>query len=329
MVAASAHPFAQLDPARVVAAVESLGFWVADEPFALNSYENRVFSLRDESGRRWVVKCYRPGRWSDEQIQEEHAFLWELDQADVPACAPWRNEQGRSLHHYEGYRVALFPHVAGQAPELENPAHLFALGELIGRLHSVSEQGRFVSRRMLDLDAMVAESRERVLHCPWLTQRQRRVYERLTESLCQALTPYTWSPAASIRVHGDCHLGNMLGRDETFTLVDFDDAVMAPAVQDLWMLLTAQHEDDLRMQLSEILEGYEQWREFDRSELELIEPLRTLRLLRHSAWLVARWEDPAFPRAFPWVIEESFWDQQLRNLEQQRLALQSPPRWLA
>ncbi|GHC25418.1 serine/threonine protein kinase [Aidingimonas halophila] len=329
MVAASPHPFAQLDPARVVAAVESLGFWVANEPFALNSYENRVFSLRDEAGQRWVVKCYRPGRWSDDQIQEEHDFLKELDVARVPVSAPWRDADDRSLHHYEGYRLAMFPHVVGQAPELENPAHLFALGELLGHLHSVAERGRFSVRRRLDLDAMVAESRERVLACPWLTRRQRGTYERLTESLWRDLTPFAWSPASMIRVHGDCHLGNMLGRDEAFTLVDFDDAVMAPAVQDIWMLLTAQHDVDMRMQLAEILEGYEQWRAFDRRELSLIEPLRTLRLLRHSAWLVARWEDPAFPRAFPWVIEESFWEQHLRDLEQQRLALQSSPFWLA
>jgi Ser/Thr protein kinase RdoA (MazF antagonist) len=323
------HPFATLSPARVVAAIESLGFWLPGEPFALNSYENRVFQLHDDEGRRWVAKFYRPGRWSDAQIQEEHDFLSELDAAGVMVAAAWRDEAGCSLHHAEGFRFALFPQLPGQAPELEKPSHLFALGELVGAVHEVGERAEFQHRARLDLDAMVREAQARVLTAPWLERRQRQAYERITDALYGELQAYAWAPAQAIRVQGDCHIGNLLGRDDSFALVDFDDCLMAPAIQDLWMFLTAEHEAEWHMQLSEVLEGYEQHRQFDRRELKLIEPLRTLRLMRHSAWLVARWEDPAFPPAFPWVKDVGYWEAHIRQLEQQRLVLGQTPLWLA
>ncbi|QJQ94077.1 MULTISPECIES: serine/threonine protein kinase [Halomonadaceae] len=325
----SEHPFERLAPARIVAAVESLGFWLPGEPFALNSYENRVFLLSDDERRRWVVKFYRPGRWSDAQIQEEHDFLAELEADEVPVAAPWRNAEGHSLHLWEGYRFALFPQVVGQAPELENPGHLFALGELIGRVHAVGARRAFVQRRRMDFDGMVRESREQVLAGSWLNRRQRQAYERISGELCRTLQGLAWPASSAIRVHGDCHIGNILGRDEAFSLVDFDDALMAPRIQDLWMLLTAQTPEEEQGQLSEIIEGYEQFTEFNRRELALIEPLRTWRLMRHSAWLTARWSDPAFPRAFPWAADEGYWDQHIRTLEQQRQALEKAPRWLA
>ncbi|GHE19900.1 serine/threonine protein kinase [Halomonas urumqiensis] len=329
MANATQHPFAELSPARVVAAIESLGFWLPGEPFALNSYENRVYLVHDDERKRWVVKFYRPERWSDAQILEEHAFLAELAADEVAVAAPWRNADGESLHHAEGFRFSLFPQLPGQAPELENPAHLFVLGELIGAVHAVGERSCFAHRKQQDLDHMVIEARERVLQGPWLSGKQRGTYERITDELHRALMPHAWPHERAIRVHGDCHIGNILGRDEHFALVDFDDSLMAPAIQDLWMLLTADHDEERHMQLSEVIEGYEQHREFDRSELTLVEPLRTLRLLRHSAWLVARWEDPAFPVAFPWLADAGYWDGHIRELEQQRLALADKPRWLA
>lgn len=325
----SEHPFARLEPSRIVAAVESLGLWLPGEPFALNSYENRVYLVHDEERRRWVVKFYRPERWSDAQIQEEHDFLTELNAAGVAVAAPWRNEAGESLHHAEGFRFTLYPQLPGQAPELERPAHLFALGELIGAVHAVGRRARFEQRLSMDLDAMVLAARERVLASEWLDRHQCRAYERITAALHHALTKQAWMPEQAIRVHGDCHIGNMLGRDEQFALVDFDDSLMAPAVQDLWMLFTAQTDEERQMQLSEVIEGYEQHVDFDRRELVLVEPLRTLRLMRHSAWLVARWDDPAFPQAFPWVADAGYWDGHIRMLEQQRQALERKPRWLA
>ncbi|WP_298837997.1 serine/threonine protein kinase [uncultured Salinicola sp.] len=328
MSAVSLHPFETLTPQRVVEAVESLGLWLPGEPFALNSYENRVYSLTDDDRRRWVVKFYRPERWSDEQILEEHAFLQALAAESVAVGAPWESAEGHTLHHFEGFRFALFAHVVGQAPELENPSHLFALGELIGRVHEIGARQPFHHRLRLDLNAMVDESRRRVLEARWLDARQRRLYGQVIDALVPLLAEHAWPESALQRVHGDCHLGNMLGRDERFSLVDFDDCLMAPAVQDLWMLLTAQSPGEWQMQLSEIIEGYEMTREFDRRQLDWIETLRTLRLIRHSAWVTARWEDPAFPRAFPYVAESGYWDRHIRDLEQQRVALDSP-RWLA
>lgn len=326
---ASSHPFARLGPAQVVAAVESLGFFLPGEPFALNSYENRVYLVYDDDRRRWVAKFYRPERWSDEAIQEEHDFLCELDEAGVAVAAPWCNARGESLHRHEDFRFTLFPHVPGQAPELDNPGHLFALGEVIGATHAVGARGTFQHRRRLELGSMAHEASASVLASEWLSPRQRLAYQRVTDALHEQLSALDTSEVRTIRVHGDCHIGNVLGRDEHFALVDFDDCLMAPAVQDLWMLLTAQHEAEWQMQLSEVIEGYEQHCDFARRELRLIEPLRTLRLMRYSAWLLARRDDPAFPLAFPWLNDEGYRDAHIRELEQQRQVLDDKPRWLA
>ncbi|MGK0545146.1 serine/threonine protein kinase [Halomonas cupida] len=322
-------PFHELSPQRVVDAIESLGFWLSGEPFALNSYENRVYLVRDEEGGRWVAKFYRPGRLSSQAIQEEHAFLAELEAAQVNVAAPWCDDAGNSLHEVDGQRLALFPHLPGQAPELENPDHLFALGELIGRVHEVGRRARFTQRTQLVPSTMAEQARETILGSDWLSQRQRDSYASVAKTLVATLARYDDAAGAALRVHGDCHVGNMLGRDDHFALVDFDDALMAPAVQDLWMLFTAQAPEERTQQLSEVIEGYEQVLPFERGELALIEPLRTLRVMRHSAWLVGRWEDPAFPRAFPWVADHGYWDEHIRQLEQQRLALSDKERWLA
>ncbi|MEC9482273.1 MAG: serine/threonine protein kinase [Halomonas sp.] len=328
-MAVNAHPFETLTPQRIVEAVEALGLWLPGEPFTLNSYENRVFLISDDERRRWVAKFYRPDRWSDAQIREEHDFLAELAAAEVPVAAPWRDERGESLHQAYGFRFALFPHVPGQAPELENPDHLFALGELIGQLHAVSVRRGFRTRNVVEPAILAQQSREQVLAGTWLNRRQRQAYARVSEALQRELADRTWPERAAIRVHGDCHLGNILGRDGTFALVDFDDCCMAPAIQDLWMMLTAQDDQERHMQLSELLEGYEAHADFDRRQLSWIEPLRALRLMRHSAWLIERWGDPAFPRAFPWVASEDYWDQHIRTLEQQRQVLDRTQRWLA
>ncbi|MBS4152365.1 serine/threonine protein kinase [Cobetia sp. MC34] len=322
------HPFDALAPDRVVAAVESLGFWLPGEPFALNSYENRVYHLADDDRRRWVAKFYRPERWSRAQILEEHAFLAELDEAGVPGAPAWANEVGETLHRFEGFDFALFPHVVGRAPELESAEHLYQLGELIGRVHAVGRKSAFRERETLSPLRILEESCASVLASDWLSERQRDSYQRVIEALRPLVAEQSWPESALIRTHGDCHIGNMLGRDDSFALVDFDDCLSAPAVQDLWMLLTGQSDPELHMQLSEVLEGYEQHCEFNRSELKWIETLRTLRMVRHSAWVVRRWSDPAFPQAFSHVASLGYWDDHIRSLEQQRVAL-SAPRWLA
>ncbi|HCR98020.1 MULTISPECIES: serine/threonine protein kinase [Halomonas] len=322
------HPFSALSPDTVMSAAESVDIWPAGEPFALNSYENRVLMFRDDDARHWVIKFYRPERWSDAAIQEEHDFLKELSEAGVSVVAPWRNSAGQSLHHYAAFRFALFPQCAGQAPELDNPEHLFALGEVLGQLHNVSQRKVFQHRPRLELESGIEEARQRVVGSQWLDKFQRRAYDAVIQKLQHRLAPKALDPASLIRCHGDCHLGNVLGRDEHFSLVDFDDCAMAPAIQDIWMLLPTDEPDSWRAQLSEISEGYEESLAFPHEQMSLIEPLRAYRLIRHSAWLVSRWDDPAFPRAFPWMADSSYWDQHIRQLEQQCLQLERPV-WLA
>ncbi|RKR06430.1 Ser/Thr protein kinase RdoA (MazF antagonist) [Kushneria sinocarnis] len=325
---AQTHPFEALKPERIVAAIESQGLRVEGEPFALNSYENRVFDWRDDEGRRFIAKFYRPDRLENSAILEEHAFLDELEEAGVRIGPVWHNEQGETLHEYEGYRFALFHAIPGQPPELDNPAHLFALGETIGQVHAVARRRSFRHRATLSPGTVAAQSCNRVLERGWLTTRQRSAYERITGELLNHLPDDAWPVSSLQRVHGDCHPGNILGRDEHFALVDFDDCTMAPAVQDLWMLISANEPMEWQQQVSELIEGYEQYCDFERRQLGWIEQLRTVRLLRYSAWLIERWEDPAFPRAFPWLTEEHYWDQHIRTLEQQRVALEQP-NWLA
>ncbi|WP_404377625.1 serine/threonine protein kinase [Vreelandella aquamarina] len=322
------HPFSALSPDVVMSAVESVGIWPAGEPFALNSYENRVLMFRDDEGGRWVVKFYRPDRWSSEAIQEEHDFLGELQQASVPVSAPWRDAKGLSLHEYQQFRFAIFPQCLGQAPELDNPAHLFALGGVLGQLHEVAAKKAFQHRATLSLIGGVREAEACVAASAWLNKHQARAYHSVVERICRRFESIRIDKESMIRTHGDCHLGNILGRDEAFTLVDFDDCLMAPAIQDIWMLLPMENPQLWRAQLSEMVEGYEETRAFPHQQMSLIEPLRAYRLIRHAAWLVARWDDPAFPQAFPWLAESGYWDQHIRQLEQQLLQLDSPL-WLA
>jgi Ser/Thr protein kinase RdoA (MazF antagonist) len=322
------HPFSSLSPDQVMTAVESIDIWPAGEPFALNSYENRVLMFRDEDGTNWIVKFYRPDRWSDVAIQEEHDFLQELANQQVPVVAPWRNREGASLHYFKAFRFALFPHCPGQAPELDNPSHLFAMGEVLGRLHQVSAKKTFQHRPHLEMASGILDAQQRVLASSWMNRHQRRAYERVIERVYQHLIKHNVPSSSMIRCHGDCHLGNVLGREEQFTLVDFDDCIMAPAMQDIWMLLPTDDPQGWRSHLSEITEGYEETRSFPNEQMALIEPLRSYRLIRHSAWLVSRWDDPAFPRAFPWLADSGYWDQHIRQLEHQCLQLDNP-RWLA
>lgn len=322
------HPFSALSPDLVMSAVESVGIWPAGEPFALNSYENRVLMFRDDEGGRWVVKFYRPDRWSSEAIQEEHDFLTELKQAGVPVVAPWRNEQQVSLHVYQQFRFTLFPQCSGQAPELDNPSHLFALGEVLGQLHKIAAKKPFQHRGTLLFVDGVSDAEQRVVTSPWLSNHQARAYQAVVDKIRRQLSAVHVSSDWMIRTHGDCHLGNILGRDEAFALVDFDDCLMAPAIQDVWMLLPMEQPQLWRAQLSEMVEGYEETLPFPHQQMSLIEPLRAYRLIRHAAWLVTRWDDPAFPRAFPWLAEPGYWDQHIRQLEQQLLQLDQPL-WLA
>ncbi len=318
-------PFAHLSPDRVANAIESLGFYLQSEPFALNSYENRVYLFRDDDGQRWVAKFYRPERWSDAAILDEHRFITALAEEDVAVGTLWHDNDGQTLHQVDGYRLAIFQHIAGRAPSLDTPDDLFALGELIGKLHSVAQRCTLPNRPRLEWGVMARQARDTVLASAPLSAFQREAYQRVTDSLLRAFDALPQQKLACHPVHGDCHIGNVLGDAEHgFVLVDFDDCLTAPAVQDLWMFLSGDRDDERRQQLSELIEGYESWHDFDRRQLALIEPLATLRIMRHAAWLLARWSDPAFPVAFPDIKQSGFWDEHLRMLEGQAQVLASP-----
>jgi len=297
----------------------------------LNSYENRVLQVHLEDGRIAVAKFYRPGRWSDAQILEEHGFARELEDAEVPVAAPWLLAGRSTLAHYQGQRFAVTPRQGGRAPELEDPEVLTWIGRLLGRLHGVGRRQPFAHR----LRWVGAEPG--ALARDWLLQHEtvpleiapawRAVVDACLERVQQAFDAIP--DLRLLRLHGDCHPGNILWTpDRGPHFVDLDDAVTGPAVQDLWMLLSG---DELaaRQQLACVLEGYETVAEFDRRELSLIEPLRTLRMIHHSAWLAKRWGDPAFPIAFPWFGTPNYWHDQVAKLREQleamRPAGETPP----
>ena len=322
------EPFSLLSPDCVAQAIESLGFYLETEPFALNSYENRVYLFRDDHQRRWVAKFYRPHRWSDDAILDEHHLLASVHKAGGLVGVPWADAQGITLHHRQGHRVAIFHYVSGRAPALDAPDDLFALGETIGQMHLASRSLTLPHRPVLALNTLAHQARDIILQQAPLTESQRRSYQRITSALLAAFQELALEGIRHRPLHGDCHIGNILGDAHTgFALVDFDDCMTGPAVQDLWMFLSGNREDERHQQLSELIEGYEMAEAFDRRQLALIEPLATLRMMRHAAWLIARWRDPAFPAAFSDITCDAFWDGHLRLLEGQLQALKRPTLW--
>lgn len=316
-------PYYQLNPDRVMDAVESLGFYCDGRVMALNSYENRVFQVGIEDAQPLIAKFYRPGRWSDAQILEEHSFTRELAEAGINAIAPVCH-QGESLLHFEGYRFALFPRKGGHAPELDNEDHLFELGRFLGRMHAIGELKEFTHRPQLNVVDYARVGQQHVLESGLLGGYKAR-YQALTDELlilCQQRLDQVAAPL--IRVQGDCHGGNMLWRDGELMLLDFDDCRMAPAMQDIWMLLSGERVQQQQW-LSEVIEGYEEYREFPRRELALVEPLRTLRIIYYSGWLALRREDPAFISAFSHFGGDAWWPEHLNALEQQKRLLAQPP----
>jgi Ser/Thr protein kinase RdoA (MazF antagonist) len=317
------HPFATLSPDLVIDAVESLGLRSDCRVFALNSFENRVFQVGIEDSTPLVAKFYRPGRWSEAQLREEHSFSLELAEHEVPVVAPLLID-GESLFQHEGFHFALFPRRGGRAPEPGDLDQLYRLGQLLGRLHAVGASRPFAARPALDVQSFGHES----LHClreefP-LPASVRAGYFAVADALvAQVAERIASTPFQPIRLHCDCHPGNLLLRDDQLLVVDMDDCRSGPAVQDLWMLLTGERHERQR-QIIELLEGYGEFHDFDARELALIEALRSLRLIHYSAWLARRQDDPAFPPAFPWFGSESYWREQTVILREQQLRIEEP-----
>jgi Ser/Thr protein kinase RdoA (MazF antagonist) len=307
----AATPYATLDPQSVLAAVDSVGVRTDGRLLALNSFENRVYQVGIEDGAPLVAKFYRTGRWSDAAILEEHAFARELADAELPVVAPCQFANS-TLLQFGDFRFALFPRQGGRAPELESAENLAWVGRLLARLHGVGSRARFSARGAIDRATLIAAPSRAVLTSRLLPAELRDKYARSVGDLDRFIEA-RWSAAGdivTIRLHGDCHAGNVLWTDSGPHFVDLDDARMGPAVQDLWMLAPSARAMDA------LLEGYADFRDFDRRELALVEPLRLMRQIHYAGWIAQRWDDPAFPRAFPFVTEPRWWAQHVEDLRE-------------
>ena len=318
------QPFNGLTPEVVLDAAAAAGLDPDGRLFALNSYENRVYQLHGAEGPL-VLKFYRPARWSDAQISEEHEFTAELAATELPVAAPM-TLGGTTLIHYEGFRFACFPWLRGRAPELDAPEARQLLGRTLARVHQVGARRPFEVRPRIGIERLGWQARSQVLASELLPSALTERYSSVSGALLERVQAgfATAGNLAEIRLHGDCHLGNLLWNEHGPAFVDLDDCAMGPRVQDLWMMLSGPPPDQQR-QWAEILEGYQQFADFDLRELTLIEPLRALRMLHHAAWVAHRWSDPAFPRAFPWIGEPRYWEGYLQDLLEQIEAIDDPP----
>ncbi len=321
----SAHPYATLTPDRILDVLDAIGIHGDGRLLALNSYENRVYQVWRDDEPAVVAKFYRPERWSDAQIGEEHAFVAELAAHEIPVVAPLVID-GATLHEREGFRVAVYPRRGGRAPELEDLATLEWIGRFLGRIHLAGSTSRFEHRPALDPTTFGARPRQWLLAHGKLPADLSEVYSGVSAQALEAVHRAFGRAGdiATLRLHGDCHGGNVLWTDDGPHFVDFDDARMGPAVQDLWMLLSGDR-PSMERQLRALLDGYERFRDFDRRELNLIEALRTLRLIHYAAWIGERWDDPAFPAAFPWFGTQRYWQDRVLELREQIALMDEPP----
>lgn len=318
------HPYDALSPDAIIDAVETQGLYSDLRIYPLNSYENRVYQIGIEDSTPIIGKFYRPERWSREQILEEHQYSKALQDLEMSVVAPWANSHGETLFEHNGFYFALYPRQGGHAPELGDLDQLLSIGRVLGRMHQLGKQSDFKHRPSLDIQSYGIDSREFLLKENFIPNNLLSAYESLSQDLLDRVQlRFKEAPATWIRCHGDCHIGNILWRYDTAHFVDFDDARMAPALQDLWMLLGGERHQQTA-QLSEVLEGYREFCDFDTGELHLLESLRTLRLMHYSAWLARRWSDPAFPKAFPWFNTERYWAEHILSLREQLAAIDEP-----
>ena len=318
--------FHALTPDCVLDALDTVGIRGDGRLLALNSYENRVYQVGVEGGRPVVMKFYRPERWSDDAILEEHAFLFELADSEIPVVPPMRFEAGRSLYEFGGFRFAVFPMQGGRAPELDDRATREWMGRFIGRIHAVGARKPFVHRPTLNLHSFGEEPLGYLLGTDFLPSDLLVAYRSVAQQALEGVR-HSFDRAGevpAIRLHGDCHGGNVLWTEAGPHFVDFDDSRMGPPVQDIWMLLSGER-PEMVLQLADILAGYEDFAEFNPRQLHLVEALRTLRLLHYSAWLARRWDDPAFPLAFPWFNTQHYWQNRILELREQIALMEELP----
>lgn len=322
-------PFHHLAPDCILDAVESVGLRTDGRLLALNSYENRVYQVGLEGAQPVVVKFYRPGRWTDAQILEEHAFVRELADAEIPVVAPLLID-GHTLLHYRQadavFRFAVFPRQGGRSPELDRPGNLEWMGRFIARIHAIGVLKPFELRPSIDIESFGMEPSSYLLAHDFIPPELREVYRGVVgQALDGVRRCYGRAgEVAMLRLHGDCHLGNVLWTDDGPHFVDFDDSRNGPAIQDIWMLFSGERHE-MMSQLNDFLAGYEDFYEFDLRQLHLVEALRTLRLIHYAAWIARRWDDPAFPLAFPWFNSQRYWQDRILELREQIALMDEPP----
>ena len=318
--------YQELGPDGILDAVESLGYRCDGRFLALNSYENRVYQVGIEDDAPVIAKFYRPARWSDEAIQEEHDFTLALSELEIPVVPPLRGDNGETLFRHGPYRIALYPRRGGHAPELDNPEHLEQMGRFLGRIHALGEAKPFDHRPTLTIEHFGVDSYQFLMESGFIPDYLATSYRTLAEDLIARIR-HRFNDAGevrTIRLHGDCHPGNILWTDDGPHIVDFDDARNGPAMQDLWMFLSGDR-PYAQERLVDILIGYTEFRDFDARELHLVEALRTLRIIHYAAWLARRWDDPAFPHAFPWFNQPRYWEEHILALREQAALLDEPP----
>ena len=318
-------PYQHLTPEIILDAIETLGYRTNGTLTALNSYENRVYQVGIEEDEPIIAKFYRPDRWSDECIREEHDFTKELLDNEIPCVAPLPFD-GQTLFHLTDaeFRFALFPRRAGRPPNIEDRDVLSVMGRAVGRIHSAGAARQFTHRPSLSTKRLGHESRTFLLSSDFIPAELIDAYESTTTHLMDRIDTVFQNRSTGIRIHGDCHLGNLLWRYDAPNFVDFDDTQTGPPIQDLWMLLSGNRGEQ-ESTLSDLLDAYSMFCSFDTRTIDLIEPLRTLRMIHHAAWIGKRWNDPAFPLAFPWFNEIKYWSDHVLSLREQLAVLDEPP----
>jgi Ser/Thr protein kinase RdoA (MazF antagonist) len=318
------HDYTELTPETILSAVESLGYQSSGRLLALNSYENRVYRCDLEEGGAIIAKFYRPDRWTNQAIHEEHQFVFELVEQEIPVVAPILQEN-KSLFEHQGYRFAIYPLRGGRWPDLESRDDLNWMGRFIARIHNVGRTSLFEHRHQIEINRMGNEPALYLQEHGFIPDYLQLAYQTLVDDLLKEIHA-AFSRCGnyqSIRLHGDCHRSNVLWTDDGPHFVDFDDCCNGPAIQDLWMLLSGNRQE-MTEQLCDLLEGYEEFASLELKELHLIEALRSLRMMHYAAWLAKRWDDPAFPLAFPWFNSNQYWEEHVLELREQLSRLNEP-----
>ena len=325
MPAMQNSPYSALDPDAVLDALDSIGLRSDGRLLTLNSYENRVFQVGMDDAPPLIAKFYRAARWPDEAILEEHQYTALLAEREIPVV-PAMLIGGKTLHAHQGYRFALFAKQGGRAPELDRPGTLEWMGRFIARIHAVGALDVYRHRPTLDIATFGIEPSEYLLAHDFIPSELIEVYRGVVAHALEGVRRSfeRAGDVRTLRLHGDCHVGNVLWTDDGPHFVDFDDSRMGPAIQDLWMLLSGDRTEQTR-QFADLLTGYEDFYDFDPREMHLLEALRTLRLIHYSAWIARRWDDAAFSVAFPWFNTQRYWQDRILELREQIALMDEPP----